>query len=298
MPREIYEVVSQGARYWFIFLMAMIAWRSYRWLARDRRRRKKRLRLLPDAGYVGEFMVQLGNVDLPMGTALPVPREGVLGTVRGCDLCVPVRGVLKKHLWLRYEDGAGLRARPFGRHPFEVDGISYRHAEDRRKGLLVAHGSQLRVGDAVLRLRMFAGFETAGPWTGDPISGMEVSYAAEAEDYGMGALSCPDPLEASRGFAGEGGAEGSVEREEGADIGFEEGESFQDVQADGYPAVFDWPRDMGLEEDILDEELADEDAEDAEDADEPPKSLYVGPDEAERAKQVLWDRFLGRGGKR
>ena len=43
MPDNIYEVVSQAARYWFLFLMALIAWRSYRWLRRDRRQQKKRL---------------------------------------------------------------------------------------------------------------------------------------------------------------------------------------------------------------------------------------------------------------
>ena len=38
MPTEVYEVVAQGARYWFLFLMALIVWRSYRWYRRDRRR--------------------------------------------------------------------------------------------------------------------------------------------------------------------------------------------------------------------------------------------------------------------
>ena len=82
MPEEIYEVVAQGARYWFLFLMALIAWRSYRWYRRDRRQRKKRLRLLPDAGFVGEMVVLEGGAALKPGTALPVPREGTLGLLR------------------------------------------------------------------------------------------------------------------------------------------------------------------------------------------------------------------------
>ena len=57
---EVYELVAQAARYWFLFLMAIIVWRSYRWYRRDRRQAKKRLRLLPDAGYVGEMVVLEG----------------------------------------------------------------------------------------------------------------------------------------------------------------------------------------------------------------------------------------------
>ena len=72
MPDSVYEVVAQAARYWFLFLMVLIVWRSYRWLARDRKQRKKRLKLLPDAGYVGELVVVQGNEGLPMGLALPV----------------------------------------------------------------------------------------------------------------------------------------------------------------------------------------------------------------------------------
>ena len=157
MSPEIYEVVSQGARYWFLFLMGVIVWRSYRWLARDRKQRKKRLRLLPDAGFIGELVVQTGQESLPPGTVLPVPREGTLGSSRGCDLCVSLPGVARTHLWFRYEDGVGLRVRPLGSNKIQVDGLACEH---RRQGLLMLHGSRLALGEGVLRLRMFAGFET------------------------------------------------------------------------------------------------------------------------------------------
>ena len=256
MPREIYEVVAQGARYWFIFLMAIIVWRSYRWLARDRAHRRKRLRLLPDAGYIGEFVVRQGSSALPPGTALPIPREGVLGAVRGADLFVPVRGVFKKHLLLRYEDGIGLRARPFGRHPFEVDGVPFQFSN--RKGFLMAHGSRLKVGEAELRLRMFAGFETARFRTED---------TAPRED-GAGDVAEQDEYEA---------------------LSYGGDEVFLDEMDESSPAIFYPALESDPEEDILyeDGDLTDEAA--------PPKSLYVGPDEAERAKRVLWDRLL-RGG--
>ncbi|MCE5343486.1 MAG: hypothetical protein LLF96_07895, partial [Eubacteriales bacterium] len=159
MPDDVYEVVSQAARYWFLFLMALIVWRSYRWFRRDRRQCKKRLRLLPDAGYVGELVVLQGNDELPEGLALPVASEGVLGCLRGDDLYVPVRGVAKKHLWYEFDEDNGLRVQPYRRNGVQVDEQS---CTGRHGHMFMTHGSRLTVGDAVLRLRLFAGFEYAG----------------------------------------------------------------------------------------------------------------------------------------
>ena len=159
MPNEIYEVVSQAARYWFLFLMVLIVWRSYRWLARDRRQSRKRLKLLPDAGYVGEMVVVHGSEELSPGMALPVTVEGVLGSSRGDDLYVPVHGVHKKHLWFEYDEEAGVLVHPFAGCRAEVDGIPLL---GRRAQGCLSHGSRLTVGEAELRLRLFAGFETTG----------------------------------------------------------------------------------------------------------------------------------------
>lgn len=71
MPTEVYEIIAQGARYWFLFLMALIVWRSFRWYRKDRRQYKKRLRLLPDAGYVGELVTIRGNAQLPTAPSCP-----------------------------------------------------------------------------------------------------------------------------------------------------------------------------------------------------------------------------------
>ncbi len=159
MPDEVYEVVSQAARYWFLFLMALIVWRSFRWLRRDRRQRKKRQRLLPDAGYVGELVVLRGSDELPEGLALPISGEGVLGCLRGDDVYVPVRGVAKRHLWYEYDEENGIRVQPYRHCGVEVDEKSLTGG---RSHAYLTHGSRLSVGDAVLRLRMFAGFEQAG----------------------------------------------------------------------------------------------------------------------------------------
>ena len=160
MPNEIYELIAQGARYWFLFLMVLIVWRSWRWYRKDKRQAKKRLKLLPDAGFVGEMIVLKGSDRLPRGTALPVPREGTLGSLRTNDLCTPVASVAKKHLWFRFEDGRGLMVEPYGKNALSVDGENF---ESRRNPLYMAHGSRLFAGECELRLRLFAGFEATGP---------------------------------------------------------------------------------------------------------------------------------------
>lgn len=180
MPSEIYEVVAQGARYWFLFLMALIVWRSYRWYRRDRRQAKKRLKLLPDAGFVGEMVVMEGVGALKRGDALPVPCEGTLGTLRSNDLCVPVSGVAKRHLWFRFDEGEGLLVETLQGNAAKVDGedIKAKHAS-----VYMAHGSRLYVGEAVLRLRLFAGFEGVSR---APVR-EEASAHAQPQDEGQAA---------------------------------------------------------------------------------------------------------------
>lgn len=156
MPAEIYEIVALAARFWFLFLMALIVLRSYRWYARERRQRKKRLRLLPDAGYIGEFVVLQGAGDLKEGEVLSVPFEGTLGFVRSNDLCVPVPGVATRHLWFSYDERKGLKLTALGHNDFSVD---EKTIGEEPKGLCMVHGSRLYIGECELRLRMFAGYE-------------------------------------------------------------------------------------------------------------------------------------------
>ncbi len=362
MSPEIYEVVSQGARYWFLFLLVIIVWRSYRWLARDRKQRKKRLRLLPDAGYIGEMVVQIGSETFPQGTVLPVPREGILGSVRSCDLAVPVPGVFQKHLWFRYEDNYGVVVRPLGRHQLSVDGLP---CENRRRGLCMMHGSRLAVGDAVLRLRMFAGFETTTPMVFKAESAppppeksdadqsvaamtaeqlalwqqqywMMASQAMAAQAVMARAQADADafpPEEAAALFPDEEGyAPEDLAQEEvppsapsgayvvlndnGTPVPMEEeldNETFFVPSEVFYPPIRDenaddWPyapypqssasfTDQGYTyPESLDE--PEEEDEDLTDAAAPPKSLYLEPDEAEHAKRVLWDKYLGGGRRR
>lgn len=158
MPSELYEILAQGAAYWFAFLGVIIVWRSFAWLRKDGRLRRKRVRQLPDAGLVGELVVLWGSSELPEGTLLPLPKEGVLGSYRGCDVTVPCPGVAGKHLTFRFENGKGLFIEPWVRQEALVDGEPVVH--QGRPGLMY-HGSRLQVGEAMLRMRLFVGVSTA-----------------------------------------------------------------------------------------------------------------------------------------
>lgn len=377
IPAEVYEIIAQGARYWFLFLMVMIAWRSYRWLARNRKQRKKRLRLLPDAGYIGEMVVQKGNEELQLGDVLPVPREGVLGIQRGCDLFVPVRGVSKRHLWFRYEDGKGLMVKTFGKHTMSVDGETY---AKRGSQVYLSHGSRLTVGDAVLRLRMFAGFEGAvratsqvdastmppgavpqAAMTPQQLALWQQQYWLMTQQAMMAQAIQARQLQQNGQASQNDNNEGS-EMDTGEDTeivldsaypetdmdaleteaSFASDATLDEISAQNRRSLFNpfasepddaFYGEMAGESELPDEQafdptaLGEDDAwpylpypqsdvlfenqgytypeliedlpedEDLTDAAAPPKSLYVGKDEAERAKRVLWDKYLGGGKK-
>ena len=370
MPPEVYEVVAQGARYWFLFLMAVIVWRSYRWLARDRKQRKKRKKLLPDAGFVGEMVIQSAVQELRERGVLSVPWEGIVGAHRGSDLYVPARGVAAKHLWFRYEHGKGLMVRSFMGCQATVDGKKV----SRSKDIYMTHGSRLKIGDVELRLRMFAGFETGpnaaatatampmaqspsmapaatvGPSAGQTITAEQAALwqaqqaalmqqfwlmaqqAAQSSANAANPAAPPAPAEPDTPWALE--ADEALAWEEWDspeappppaeendahgyvvltgdedDLGarperkrrnlFGRGQKKKAEEAWPYAeypksnAMFEnqgytYPEYVG-ESEIFEDFPAEENA---------PKSLYVEPDEAERAKHVLWDRYLGGGKKR
>lgn len=158
MPAQAYEIVALGARYWFAFLGVVIVWRSFMWLRKDARQRRKRLRKLPDAGLVGEMVVLAGSDALPPGTVIPLPREGTIGSLRSCDVSIPCSGVASRHGDFRFEDGVGLIITPAPHLNVVVDGQE--PAPEQREWLM-HHGSRLVVGDALLRMRLFMGLETA-----------------------------------------------------------------------------------------------------------------------------------------
>ncbi|HPF87399.1 MAG TPA: hypothetical protein PK537_05000 [Candidatus Limiplasma sp.] len=322
MPDEVYEVIALAARYWFLFLMILIAWRSYRWYTRDRKKYKKRLKLLPDAGYIGELVVTQGDDTVKKGTCLLVNREGVLGYLRNNDVCLPIDGIANRHLWYSFDDTDGLRVEPLRGRMIVADG---EELIGKHKHAFLAHGSTLQVGQAKLRLRMFSGFEYAGETnaTRMPLDETEESPIADALD----GRPHTDPVRRMHEIA----AWQALDEEDAEDEATMDFPEKDDTYGDeAYPPEREDEPDRQFyppEMDDMDEEdeyddlppaddpayasyepqhthpvfyppvMDDEDPPQPDENGEYPPSMYVGNDEAEQAKRVLWDKYL-KGGKR
>ena len=113
---------------------------------------------------------------------LPVAREGLLGYLRSNDVCLPVSGVASRHLWFFFDDTDGLRVEPLRGRTIKADGAELTGA---RTHAFLSHGSTLQVGQATLKLRMFAGFEYAGEQGAQrrPLDEADAASVPE-EDYG------------------------------------------------------------------------------------------------------------------
>ncbi len=330
MPDNVYEVLAQAARYWFLFWMALIAWRSWRWYRKDRRAAKKRLKLLPDAGFVGE-MVVVGGEEIPRGTVYQVPVEGTLGTARTNDLCIPADGVERRHLWFRFDDRRGLMVEPFGKNPVHVDGEDF---ENRRHPLYMAHGSNLIVGGVQLRLRLFAGFESVGharvqsgvEAPQEPQPQQQPQYTQEQvqqllfQQWQMRQMQQAYQQGYQQAMAQQ------AQMQEPYEEAYEEPEPQSEWTYDDDPDAL--PFDMAniaREEGLVDNsiymrpagqkkpeipseepvfyppEMDDEEEEEdwiLEASDELPKSEYVGQDEAEIMKREVWNKYFGGGNRR
>jgi len=152
---EIYRVLSLASRWLFAFFALMLLFFAFSWHHSERRERKNRFKNLPGAGTVGELVVLSGSDELPPDTWFPVPREGVLGALRTCDLVVPCPGVRSQHLDFSWQDGTGLLVRPRLGCEVLVDGVPISRRGAYADTPLI-HGSVLQVGTAVLRLQLFS----------------------------------------------------------------------------------------------------------------------------------------------
>ena len=153
----IYNALAVGSRWLFAFIALLLLLFAYSWFLSGKKQRRERLRNLPGAGTIGELIVISGSDELPPDTWFPVPREGVLGSLRSCDLVVPCPGVRARHLDFSWQDGTGLLIRPRSGCEALVDG----NPADRRTpgSVPLIHGSFLQVGSAVLRLQLFSALD-------------------------------------------------------------------------------------------------------------------------------------------
>ena len=158
LDAKVYEVLSLAMRYFFVFYGVMIVWRAFSWLRKDRKLKHKRLKQLPDAGTIGILTVEEGSKHLKPGEVIPVPHEGVLGYLRTCDVVVPVDDVATMHLDFTFVDGKGLYIYPRRGCEAVVDGVPLTSRRESSR-YPMQHGSILQIGQAVLRLGVFAGLD-------------------------------------------------------------------------------------------------------------------------------------------
>ncbi|MDR3051485.1 MAG: FHA domain-containing protein [Oscillospiraceae bacterium] len=163
MRPDWYEPLAVAGQYWFALLAVIVVWRAFRWLRADARLRKKVLKELPDAGYIGTLNVLAGESrDLEPGEDIPLPPEGVLGSAAGCDAWVPHPTVSARHAFFQWGP-EGLRLRPCRDEPLAVDG----RLIPANSEAILRHGAQIEMGAVVLQLRLFAGLDAAGAMTPD-----------------------------------------------------------------------------------------------------------------------------------
>lgn len=154
MTKEVFELTSLAARYWFVFLLFVIVIRSYFWLGRDNRAWTRKVKSVPSAGNVGEAIVIIGNAQIPQGKTIPIPREGDMGSGHGCDIQIKSQLVKKHHICFRFEENNGLFVQLLSNAKVFVDDIEL---SGKNKKAYILHGSTLVIGDVQLKFLFFAG---------------------------------------------------------------------------------------------------------------------------------------------
>ncbi len=147
MQDTAYELLSMGMRYFFILLLLFLLFRAFGLMRRDSRAWRRTLRQLPDAGLVGEL------VDLSEGRGYPLPREGVIGSGRSCDIRLP--GLKRRELEFIFRPGQGMRLISLhSRNPALLDGERLFRGND-----FALHGTMLELRGLTCRFRLFAGLD-------------------------------------------------------------------------------------------------------------------------------------------
>ena len=144
MPSEVFELISKGFRYWFVLLGFIIVWRTLKWALQDHRAYRRILKALPDAGLIGEI------VNLSTGESQPLPREGVIGSGKSCD--IRFSGIRSREMEYAFIEGRGVEIIPAHRqHEISLNG------EDAGAKAFASHGSRLNLPGYSLRFRLFSG---------------------------------------------------------------------------------------------------------------------------------------------
>ena len=182
MSEGLYQLLALAARALFLALAALTALRAFLSLLRQHRARRKLLKQLPDAGMVGEMR------DIESDRSYPLPREGLLGSGRGCD--IRLKGLRRRHMTFAYVPGKGILLSPCHRRSTVwLDGVAL------RRPAYALHGALVRAGGYTLGMRLFAGLDVPqmGMHPQAPDGGEEDFYAPDNPPVFWQAE--PDPVE-------------------------------------------------------------------------------------------------------
>ena len=173
MSSDAFELVSLGMRYWFVILGFLIVFRAARWVWHDHRAYVHTLRSLPDAGYMGEI------VNLDTGAAQALPREGVMGSGKACD--VQFRGLRRRELVYEFREGKGILLMPCHKgNQILLEGAPLIGSD------YALHGSRLSFPGYALRLRLFDGLDIPRRDTGS--LQLDTGFMPGADDFNLEAL--------------------------------------------------------------------------------------------------------------
>lgn len=176
MRSDVYELVALGMRYWFVFLGIVILLRAARWAMQEHRAYRRTLAALPDAGLIGEI------VNIETGEAQPLPREGVIGSGRACD--VRLRGLRAREVEFILKEGTGVHVMPCHmRHQALLDGQPL----DRRRSWAL-HGSRLSLPGYYMRFRLFAGLDVPSLQQASADEADAVHQGQTADDFDIESL--------------------------------------------------------------------------------------------------------------
>lgn len=146
MNPEMYTILSMLARYFFAGLMVLIVIRAWRATIVDSRRAKQLREWSPKTGCVGELIVNPGQ---KRRHAIPVPKEGVLGSARKSDIRIKLKDILPSHAHIEQREG-GLLIRPLGKAQIALGNEGFTGEQ-----LFARDGDILTIGKHKLMLVMF-----------------------------------------------------------------------------------------------------------------------------------------------
>lgn len=180
MAETAYELLALGLRYLFAVLIALTLLRAAWLMHGDHREYKRMLRHLPDAGLIGEV------VELQGLQSQPLPREGLIGSGRNCDIRLP--GIRRRELEFMFRPGLGVRLIPLHAR----QGALLDEEPLNKNAAYALHGTVLELRGKQLRFRLFAGLDLPDRAAIGLTEGMTDSFIPANEDPGLHAY--PDPL--------------------------------------------------------------------------------------------------------